>query len=156
MRTCAQVLQVLEALLKQLDVLNGPAHATLPYASPAGQFLDALGDAGARKLVPGEVLMLPLPRTPAPINVSPPRRIGPDFQSAGQAPLRRYPPPGLCTLPLDAPPLYTPFLGSPQALSRVWSTGAQAPGEGLIIRGCIMWAQMRGRVLGNCLLADAC
>lgn len=84
-----QVLQVLEALLKQTDLLNGPAHASLPYASPASQFLENLSITCTGKLCPGEVLRLPLPRTPTPVNVSPPRRIGPDFQSASQPPLRR-------------------------------------------------------------------
>ncbi|EIE19512.1 hypothetical protein COCSUDRAFT_83563 [Coccomyxa subellipsoidea C-169] len=83
-----QVLQVLEAMLKQTDLLNGPAHASLPYASPASQFLENLSISCTGKLVPGEVLRLPLPRTPAPVNVSPPRRIGVDFQSGSQPPLR--------------------------------------------------------------------
>ncbi len=91
-----QVLQVLEMLLKQSDLLNGPAHASLPYASPASQFLETLSIASTGKLCPGEVLRVPLPRTPTPINVSPPRRIGANFQSSNQPPLRRYDP--SCTL----------------------------------------------------------
>lgn len=85
-----QVLQVLEALLKQSDLLNGPAHPSLPYASPATQFLETLSIASTGKLCPGEVLRVPLPRTPTPINVSPPRRIGADFRSSSQPPLRRH------------------------------------------------------------------
>ncbi|BDA43641.1 probable DENN domain-containing protein 1C at N-terminal half [Coccomyxa sp. Obi] len=83
-----KVLQVLEALLKQSDLLNGPAHASLPYASPASQFLETLSIASTGKLCPGEVLRVPLPRTPTPVNVSPPRRIGADFQSSSQPALR--------------------------------------------------------------------
>jgi hypothetical protein len=36
-----------------------------------------------------QVIQVAIPRTPAPVNVSPPRRIGPDFQSGRQQPLLR-------------------------------------------------------------------
>ena len=36
-----------------------------------------------------QVLRVALPRTPTPLNVSPPRRIGPDFHSTQQPPLQR-------------------------------------------------------------------
>jgi hypothetical protein len=50
-----QVLQVMEALLRQSDHLNGAALATLPYASHARLFLDSLEEQCAGKLDPGQV-----------------------------------------------------------------------------------------------------
>jgi hypothetical protein len=50
-----QVLQVVEALLKQTDMLTGPSVASLPYASPASIFLDTLGEQLSGKLHPGQV-----------------------------------------------------------------------------------------------------
>ena len=53
-----QVLQVVEALLKQSELLTGPPHATLPYASPASIFLDTLAERLSGKLHPGQVSAL--------------------------------------------------------------------------------------------------
>lgn len=46
---------MLEALLRQGDILNGAALPTLPYASPARLFLDTLLEQCSGKLNPGQV-----------------------------------------------------------------------------------------------------
>ena len=55
---------MLEALLRQGDILSGPALPMLPYASPARLFLDTLLERCSGKLDPGQVpcctLWLPL------------------------------------------------------------------------------------------------
>ena len=118
---------MVEALLKQSDVLNAAAVATLPFTHPARLFLDSLSEACASKCTPGQVipaashvarpamhaqpcrvegvlamrqpfriihvpeqvLRVPLPRTPSPVNVSPQRRMELDSHSTRQAPLQR-------------------------------------------------------------------
>ena len=55
-----------------------------------------------------QILRVALPRTPTPVNVSPPRRIGPDFRSTQQPPLQRcrwgYPAVRACLSPILAGP----------------------------------------------------
>ena len=50
-----QVLQVAEALLKQSDVLTGPALPDLPYISPTARFLDQVAEHFSIIYEPGQV-----------------------------------------------------------------------------------------------------
>ena len=85
-----QILQVVEALLKQKDLLISCGEAQLPPKSPAAVFLTAvLEECGKGKPQLGRVIKVCIPATRTNISISPQRRIQ-GLSSRKEYPLQRY------------------------------------------------------------------
>ena len=83
-----QILQVVEALLKQKDLLISCGEAQLPYQSPAAVFLTAVLETCKGKPQLGRVNKVCIPATRININISPQRRIQ-GLSSRKEHPLQR-------------------------------------------------------------------